>query len=172
MSLLFRALTPADLDAMQALEQAAHSHPWTRETLASSFGQRYFTGSLWSDVSATEPAPKPAPKPALKPALKSEPTLVGYFIADGVLDESTLMNICVAPVAQGKGLGRQLLEYYLAACAERGITQHWLEVRASNLKAQALYLSADYQEYSQRHDYYPTATGWEDAVLMAFKVYD
>lgn len=160
MSLLFRALTPADLDAMQALEQAAHSHPWTRETLASSFGQRYFTGSLWSDVSAEQPASKP------------EPTLVGYFIADGVLDESTLMNICVAPHAQGKGLGRQLLASYLAACAERGITQHWLEVRASNVKAQALYLSADYQEYSQRQDYYPTATGWEDAVLMAFKVYD
>ncbi|ART83008.1 ribosomal-protein-alanine N-acetyltransferase [Oceanisphaera profunda] len=158
MSLLFRALTPEDLDAMQHLEQSAHSHPWTRQTLASSFGQRYFTGSLWT----ADPAA----------GSEVESTLVGYFIADGVLDESTLMNICVAPAAQGQGLGRQLLDLYLAACAERGITQHWLEVRASNLKAQALYLSADYQEYSQRPDYYPTATGWEDAVLMAFKMYD
>lgn len=161
MPLLFRALTPADLDAMQALEQAAHSHPWTRDTLASSFGQRYFTGSFWTAASAEQSGLE-----------QRESQLVGYFIADGVLDESTLMNICVAPAAQGKGLGRQLLDHYLAACAERGITQHWLEVRASNLKAQALYLSADYQEYSQRHDYYPTASGWEDAVLMAYKVYD
>lgn len=158
MSLLFRALTPEDLDAMQRLEQSAHSHPWTRQTLASSFGQRYFTGSLWAAESAA--------------GSEVAPELVGYFIADGVLDESTLMNICVAPAAQGQGLGRQLLDLYLGACAERGITQHWLEVRASNLKAQALYLSADYQEYSQRPDYYPTPTGWEDAVLMAYKKYD
>ena len=156
MSLLFRPLTPDDLDAMQALEQSAHSHPWTLATLTSSFGQRYFTGSFWSAASSEQPEPK----------------LIGYFIADKVLDESTLMNICVAPAAQGKGIGRQLLGHYLSGCAERGITQHWLEVRASNLKAQALYLSADYQEYSQRPDYYPTATGWEDAVLMAFKEYD
>ncbi|WP_319783375.1 ribosomal protein S18-alanine N-acetyltransferase [Oceanisphaera sp. IT1-181] len=162
MSLLFRALTPEDLDAMQRLEQSAHSHPWTRKTLASSFGQRYFTGSLWTAESGL----------GAEEGSEMRPELVGYFIADGVLDESTLMNICVAPAAQGQGLGRQLLDLYLAACAERGITQHWLEVRASNLKAQALYLSADYQEYSQRPDYYPTPTGWEDAVLMAFKVYD
>ena len=156
MSLLFRPLTVFDLDAMQVLEQKAHSHPWTRATLASSFGKRYFTGSFWSEPSIEQPTSQ----------------LVGYFIADNVLDESTLMNICVAPAAQGKGVGRQLLDHYLRVCAERGITQHWLEVRASNLKAQALYLSADYQEYSQRPDYYPTATGWEDAVLMAFKEYD
>lgn len=155
MSLLFRSLTPADLDAMQALECSAHSHPWSRETLAGNFGKRYFNGSFWS----TTPE-------------QAEPKLVGYFIADCVLDESTLMNICVAPAAQGQGLGRQLMEHYLAACAERGITQHWLEVRASNVKAQALYVSVDYQEYGQRHNYYPSAKGGEDAVLMAFKVYE
>lgn len=155
MSLLFRPLTPEDLDTMQVLERSAHSHPWSRETLAGNFGKRYFNGSFWS---ATIEQP--------------ELTLVGYFIADGVLDESTLMNICVAPAAQGQGLGRQLMEHYLAACSDRGITQHWLEVRASNIKAQALYISMDYQEYGQRHNYYPSANGGEDAVLMAFKVYE
>lgn len=158
MSQLFRALTADDLEAMQVLEQAAHSHPWTRQTLASSFGQRYFTGSLWT--------------PSSELASQHMPQLQGYFIADKVLDESTLMNICVAPSAQRQGLGRRLMEYYLQACSERAITQHWLEVRASNLGAQALYEAMGYQEYSVRHDYYPTAKGWEDAVLMAFKEYD
>ncbi|ART80026.1 ribosomal protein S18-alanine N-acetyltransferase [Oceanisphaera avium] len=156
MSLLFRALTPEDLAAMQALENQAHTHPWTRQTLASSFGARYFTGSLWTAATSLEP----------------KGTLQGYFVADKVLDESTLMNICVAPSAQRQGLGRQLMTHYLRLCRERDITQHWLEVRASNIGAQALYAAMDYQEYSVRHDYYPTAKGWEDAVLMAFKVYD
>lgn len=155
MALLFRALTLDDLAPMQLLENAAHSHPWTRQTLASSFGARYFSGSLWLPATLEQPA-----------------QLQGYFVADKVLDESTLMNICVTPSAQRQGLGRQLMAHYLRECSERHITQHWLEVRASNKGAQALYLAMGYQEYSLRHDYYPTNKGWEDAVLMAFKVYD
>ncbi|GGB49326.1 ribosomal-protein-alanine acetyltransferase [Oceanisphaera marina] len=153
MSPVFRPLTPDDLDAMLALEQAAHAHPWSRNVLADSFGNRYFTGSLWlqQQQAATE---------------KSE-QLLGYFIADGILDESTLMNICVAPEQQGQGFGRQLITHYLHLCERQHITQCWLEVRASNMAAQALYQACGYQENGRRRHYYQSAAGAEDAVLMA-----
>ncbi|MBR9858590.1 MAG: ribosomal protein S18-alanine N-acetyltransferase [Gammaproteobacteria bacterium] len=135
---------------MLAVEQAAHTHPWSRNLLADSFGERYFTGSLW--LSASQ---------------RQEPEqLLGYFIADRILDESTLMNICVSPAWQGQGLGRQLMAHYLRLCEQQGLTQLWLEVRSSNTSAQALYQSCGYAECGRRRHYYRTDTGFEDAVLM------
>ncbi|WP_375055937.1 ribosomal protein S18-alanine N-acetyltransferase [Zobellella sp. DQSA1] len=140
---LFRPLSFVDLDAMVTLEQAAHPYPWSRGLLGESFGGRYFTGSLWLGEQ-----------------------LLGYFIADRILDESTLMNICVAPAWQGKGLGRLLLEHYLRRCREQELTRLWLEVRASNGPALALYRACGYVESGRRRDYYQSASGREDAVLM------
>lgn len=153
MSPVFRPLTPDDLDAMLALEQAAHAHPWSRNVLADSFGHRYFTGSLWLPQHPT--------------TTEVSQRLLGYFIADGILDESTLMNICVAPEQQGQGFGRQLLTHYLHLCERQNITQSWLEVRASNMAAQALYQACGYQESGRRRHYYQSVAGAEDAVLMA-----
>lgn len=153
MSPLFRPLSVNDLDAMLMVEHAAHVHPWSRKLLADSFGERYFTGSLWQAVNSTAP--------------QEGEQLVGYFIADCVLDESTLMNICVAPQWQGQGLGRQLITLYMHQCEQRGVSQCWLEVRASNIAAQALYAACGYQENGRRRHYYQTYSGSEDAVLMA-----
>ncbi|WP_417617947.1 ribosomal protein S18-alanine N-acetyltransferase [Oceanisphaera sp.] len=158
MSPLFRPLTRADLDVMLVIEQAAHAHPWSRNLLADSFGERYFTGALW------------LPRQQAAVSAGDKERLLGYFIADRVLDESTLMNICVAPEQQGQGFGRQLITHYLRLCAQQSVTQCWLEVRASNLAAQALYLACGYQETGRRRHYYQSAAGDEDAVLMALQL--
>ncbi|MFD1008915.1 MULTISPECIES: ribosomal protein S18-alanine N-acetyltransferase [Oceanisphaera] len=158
MSPLFRPLTADDLDTMQLIEQAAHAHPWSRNLLAESFGERYFTGSLW------QPLQKAAE------SVSGGGRLLGYFIADRILDESTLMNICVAPELQGQGFGRLLMSYYLQHCEQFAVSQCWLEVRASNSAAQALYLASGYQENGRRRHYYQSAAGDEDAVLMELKL--
>ncbi|GAA3548737.1 ribosomal protein S18-alanine N-acetyltransferase [Zobellella aerophila] len=138
-----RPLTPDCLEAMLQLEQAAHPVPWSRQLLAGCFSERYFSGSLWRGQ-----------------------TLLGFYIADQVLDESTLMNICVTPPCQGQGLGRQLLARYVESAAARHISQLWLEVRESNQAAQRLYLSAGFVEQGRRKAYYRSAQGREDAVIM------
>lgn len=153
MSPLFRPLSADHLDAMLVVEQAAHAHPWSRSLLADSFGERYFTGSLWLQDKGLSDSQEPE-------------QLLGYFIADRILDESTLMNICVSPAWQGQGLGRQLMAHYLRLCEQQGLTQLWLEVRSSNTSAQALYQSCGYAECGRRRHYYRTDTGFEDAVLM------
>ncbi|MGR7922439.1 ribosomal protein S18-alanine N-acetyltransferase [Zobellella denitrificans] len=140
---LFRALTPADLDAMVALEQAAHLAPWSREQLADSLHGRYFSGALWQ-----------------------QEQLLGFFIADAVIDESTLMNICIAPLWQGQGLGRRLLEHWLEECRQRRLAMAWLEVRASNQTALALYRTAGFAKAGRRKDYYRAGEGREDAIVM------
>lgn len=143
MSLLFRPLVPADLSAMSQVEQAAHPHPWSVNLLADSFSERNLSGGAWS-----------------------QQQLLGYFIADTILDESTLLNICVQPYHQGAGVGSQLLRYYLEQCAHRAIKYHYLEVRASNQAALTLYARYGYIVAGRRRDYYPTQYGHEDAILM------
>ncbi|HBV40592.1 MAG TPA: ribosomal-protein-alanine N-acetyltransferase, partial [Erwinia sp.] len=54
--------------------------------------------------------------------------------------------------------------------ARRGVLTLWLEVRASNHAAIALYQQLDFNEVSVRRNYYPTAEGKEDAIIMALTI--
>ena len=134
---------------MLEIEQVAHVHPWSAALLADSFGERYLAVGLWQI------------------APDQDAVLQGFYIADGLLDESTLHNICVHPRGQGKGWGRQLLADYLQRSALRGSQQWWLEVRASNTRARQLYERAGYQQVGLRRGYYRQGDGRsEDACVM------
>jgi ribosomal-protein-alanine N-acetyltransferase len=59
-----------------------------------------------------------------------------------------------------------LLEMLDVACA-RNILRVFLEVRASNVAALALYHSAGFIRIGVRRGYYQNASGSEDAITMA-----
>ncbi len=82
------------------------------------------------------------------------------------VDELHLLNLTIAPAGQGSGLGSALLETVLAHARSRGLAQVWLEVRASNARARALYARRGFDEVGLRRGYYPGLRGREDAVLM------
>ena len=52
----------------------------------------------------------------------------------------------------------------------RDVFTLWLEVRASNVAAIALYESLGFNEATIRRNYYPTAEGREDAIIMALPI--
>ncbi|MBN3063472.1 ribosomal protein S18-alanine N-acetyltransferase [Pectobacterium aquaticum] len=138
------SLTPTDLAQAFKIEQVSHAFPWSEKTFISNQGERYFNLKLEHDGQ-----------------------LAAYAITQVVLDEATLFNIAVHPDHQRQGLGRQLLEHLIDEMERRGILTLWLEVRESNARAIALYESLGFNEVSVRRDYYPTAQGREDAILMA-----
>ncbi|EEQ09719.1 Ribosomal-protein-alanine acetyltransferase [Yersinia mollaretii ATCC 43969] len=96
-----------------------------------------------------------------------EQKMVGFAITQIVLDEATLFNIAIDPQYQRQGYGRLLLEHLIAELETRNIVTLWLEVRASNAGAIALYESLGFSEVSVRRNYYPSANGREDAIMMA-----
>ena len=96
--------------------------------------------------------------------------MAAFAITQVVLDEATLFNIAVDPAWQRKGLGRQLLEHLIGELEKRGVLTLWLEVRASNTAAIALYESLGFNEATIRRNYYPTAQGREDAIIMALPI--
>lgn len=96
--------------------------------------------------------------------------MAAFAITQVVLDEATLFNIAVDPDYQRQGLGRALLEHLIDELEKRGVATLWLEVRASNAAAIALYESLGFNEATIRRNYYPTTDGREDAIIMALPI--
>ena len=137
-------LTPDDLTQALNIERRSHAFPWSEQTFASNQGERF-----------------------LNLRLEVDGKLAAFAITQVVLDEASLFNIAVDPAYQRRGLGRQLLQYLIDQLIQREVMTLWLEVRASNLPAIALYEQLEFNQVSRRPNYYPTASGREDALIMA-----
>jgi [ribosomal protein S18]-alanine N-acetyltransferase len=78
----------------------------------------------------------------------------GHLLTRRTLDEAEILTIAVLPEARRRGCGHVLL----GACEEQwrqtGVRTGWLEVRADNVPALALYRSHGWQDAGFRHGYY------------------
>jgi ribosomal-protein-alanine N-acetyltransferase len=139
-----RVMTLEDLDAVFAIEQTVQAYPWTRGNFADALQNGYF-------CSVDE----------------THGEIRGYAVLMPVVDEAELLNIGVAADQQRKGLGRAMLLEMLDIAREKNIRRVFLEVRASNAAALALYRSAGFADIGLRRGYYRNAGGNEDAITMA-----
>lgn len=140
-----RAATAADLDAIMALEHAsfptdAWSPAMMREELASPHG--------WYVV------------------VEEAGRLVGYAGLRAVRGsrDADIQTITIAETARGRGRGRALLIDLLVEAERRGVHDVFLEVRADNPVAQALYASEGFAEVGRRPRYYQPDD--VDAIVM------
>jgi ribosomal-protein-alanine acetyltransferase len=78
--------------------------------------------------------------------------------------DSDIQTIAVAEAARGRGRGRALLRALLATAHERGARETFLDVRADNPVAAALYASEGFTEIGRRARYYQPDD--VDAVVM------
>ena len=140
----FQPFTEERLDEVVAIETRAYEHPWTRGN---------FLDSLRSGYQAQ--------------LLVAGETLLGYFVAMKGVEEVHLLNITVAPPHQGQGWGRVMLDALATWSRGQGAQWLWLEVRASNLRAQGIYERHGYRRVGERKGYYPAAGGREDAIVMS-----
>ncbi|HEU4569946.1 MAG TPA: ribosomal protein S18-alanine N-acetyltransferase [Gemmatimonadales bacterium] len=127
---------------MAVLERASFSDPWSPRSLEETIG---LPGML-----------------ALV-AVDGDDRLLGYLFGRELAGEAEVLNVAVAPAARRGGVGRALLTAALAWFAGRGAGETFLEVRASNQAAIALYEGAGFRAVGRRPGYYQHPT--EDAVL-------
>jgi ribosomal-protein-alanine N-acetyltransferase len=139
-----RMMTVRDLDEVVRIEALAYGFPWSRGNFIDSLAAGYLAEVL------------ACPRDGL----------LGYFVAMPGVDELHLLNITIAPAAQGRGHGQSLLDALQAQGRRLGLGMLWLEVRHSNRRARALYLRRGFAEVGLRRAYYPAAGGREDAVVM------
>jgi ribosomal-protein-alanine N-acetyltransferase len=90
--------------------------------------------------------------------------LRGYAAGTIVADEAEVLNLAVAPAFRRRGVARALLAALLDALEARGARSLFLEVRASNSAALALYRAFGFRELGRRIGYYRAPH--EDAITM------
>jgi len=92
-----------------------------------------------------------------------ENRVAGFLAARALADdECEILNLAVAPEYRRRGLARALVQSLL----EGWHGAIFLEVRASNSGARALYKSLGFQELTLRGDYYDSPP--EPAIVMKF----
>jgi ribosomal-protein-alanine N-acetyltransferase len=94
--------------------------------------------------------------------------VLGFVAAALLYDELHINNIASRPEYRRNGIGRALLALALDEGRLRGATFCVLEVRASNLPAQALYETVGFYTSRRRKDYYRAPV--EDALEMVLKM--
>lgn len=100
--------------------------------------------------------------------VNDKPVGAAWFLV--VADVCELVDIRLQAGVRGRGLGRLLLMSALKHFAAAGLACCHLEVRVSNVVAQALYDWAGFVETGLRPNYYPGPDGAEDAILMAMEL--
>lgn len=139
-----RPIRPADLPQVLEIERRSFSIPWTERAFRHLMGRRD-AGILVADA--------------------GREGAVGYAAWWTAGDEAELGDLAVRVDRRRRGIGRALVEGVARTARGRGATSLFLQVRAGNEAARALYLDAGFREVGRRKRYYRIPT--EDAVVLA-----
>jgi len=77
----------------------------------------------------------------------------GFALGRVVAGEAELLTLAVAPEARRRGVGRRLVQGFLAQAAQGCAQEAFLEVAADNRAALALYAAAGFIEVGRRLGY-------------------
>lgn len=86
------------------------------------------------------------------------PGNAGFALSRTVLEEEELLLIAVHPDERGKGVGKALLQQFIAEAASRGSRKLFLEMRAGN-PAEHLYRACGFEQIGYRKAYYRRGSG-------------
>lgn len=138
-----RGMRGADLTRVVAIERRAYDYPWSAGIFKDCLRAGYTCRVIERDT-----------------------RLLGYAIMIAAADEAHLLNVCVDPMHQGRGLGGVLVRHMLTLAGRLKAHAVYLEVRPSNRAARALYARHGFIETGLRKGYYPDAQGREDALVL------
>jgi ribosomal-protein-alanine N-acetyltransferase len=146
-SLTFRRMTQEDIEQVMIVELEVYEFPWTE----SIFGDCIRVGyQCWLGL--------------------QDQLIVGHAVISVITDESHMLNLSIAGKHQGKGFGRQFVDFLVQQASIHNAETMLLEVRPSNVAAINCYNAAGFNEIGSRKNYYPAPEGREDALLFARQI--
>ena len=138
----FRALTEADIPAIEAIEATAFYDAWNENMLRNELDNALTTYVV----------------------MESEGKIIGYAGFWLVAGEAQVTRVAVLEELRGLGLGTRLTAALVNKVWELGAEAVTLEVRESNLAAQKAYLTCGFASEGIRPNYYED--NHENAVIM------
>ncbi len=140
----------ADVPAVAALHQASFAAPWTPRMWQHEV--RAASSRVWV---------------AARPMAHGDQILGVVVLWLLPPPEAEIATLAVQPAHRRQGIGRALLQQALEyACAQGPVQRVFLEVRADNTAAQALYRAFGFAVVGRRRGYYRTPQGRVDALIM------
>lgn len=142
--LRLRTMEVEDLEQVMMIEELSYINPWAKGIFRDCLRVGYCS---W--------------------VMEIDEDIIGYGVMSVAAGEAHVLNICIQPDFQGRGLGRKILRRLFILARDHKVDTIFLEVRASNRVAQMLYESEGFNEIGQRRGYYPAEKGREDALVFA-----
>jgi [ribosomal protein S18]-alanine N-acetyltransferase len=146
MNFIIRKMTAEDVPAVAQLDRLSFSLPWPERSfyfeVNSNPASRCFVAELDGQI-------------------------VGAIVGWLLVDEMHIATIATHPDFRRQGIAQALLLHVLKLSAEEGAVSSFLEVRESNLAAQAMYRKFGYESSGRRARYYKDND--EDAILMTLE---
>ena len=149
MTVLIRRMRLEDVPAVHAIDVLSFSLPWPERSFRFELTENPTSRGWVTEVDGRVAA-----------------MLVLWFI----VDEAHIATIAVHPDFRRQGLGEQILIHALRAVQDEGARRVFLEVRAGNFAAQALYKKYGFEIAGVRRGYYRDNN--EDALLMNLEKFD
>jgi ribosomal-protein-alanine N-acetyltransferase len=146
---LIRRMTLEDVPAVHEIDLLSFSLPWPEHSFRFELTENPVTRGWVAEVDG-----------------KIIAMLVLWFI----IDEAHIATIAVHPNFRRQGIGEQILLHALRDVQDEGAQRAFLEVRAGNLAAQAMYKKYGFEVTGVRRRYYKDNN--EDALLMDLEKFE
>ena len=137
---MIRPMTAADVPSVAALEKLCFSDPWSVSSIASELDNPLSLWLVWEEDGAA----------------------AAYLGVQRVPPQADVMNVAVSPALRRRGIARALFAELERRLPE--IDELFLEVRASNSGAIALYRTLGFAQVGRRPNYYLDPR--EDALIL------
>ena len=137
---MIRPMTAADVPSVAALEKLCFSDPWSVNSIASELDNPLSLWLVWEE----------------------DGTAAAYLGVQRVPPQADVMNVAVSPALRRRGIARALFAELERRLPE--IDELFLEVRASNSGAIALYRTLGFEQVGRRPNYYLDPR--EDALIL------
>jgi len=140
--LLIREMRAEDIPEIMDIELASFSSPWSEFAFQSELRKKY----------------------AVTRVAELRHNIVGYAIANFILNEGHILNMAVHPGHRRQAIATSLVHEMLNILQQKGCSLLYLEVRVSNAPARFFYEHLEFRVVGKRRRYYQSPA--EDALLM------
>ena len=135
-----------DLGAICAIERASFGDPWSESDFRTAFGDPLCEYMIARDGAE----------------------VIGYGLFSVLYEDAEILSLAVDPARRRCGVGKEMLSRLVERAREKKAERIFLEVRASNASAIALYSGAGFKTVRTIKRYYRRPV--EDAIAMSLEL--